>query len=95
MEYDEALKTWGKLRLERVGFPEIDPDTVTVEMDFSEGWRYSSYTYEDARAEVSIQGYSKNRDYGYTSIAASDFDFGMVLREIIEAADGGVTSGKH
>lgn len=90
MNYEDALKAWGSVRLKQAGYDAFDPDTVTVNMVFQEAGGYSEYTQWDARADVVISA-----DRGYVEIPIEDFDLGGVLREILEAADGTVTSGKH
>jgi len=59
-----ALKKWGASKLEevvarptwlRVGpSPEIDWRTVTVEFEYAEGFRYSSWTEESAQFNIKI-----------------------------------------
>lgn len=101
MNYEDALRAWGATRLSHYG--EIDPATVTVSMDFSEGYAccggrdpgcYCSFA-ESPRADVVIRGEYRSGAEGawppYTTIAMADFDFVAVLAEIVDAANGEVT----
>lgn len=100
MNYNEALKRWGLLRLERAGYQTIVPESVSVEMDFSEGYAccggsnpncYCSFA-ESPRAEVVITGVTKVDYPARVTIPLDQFDFATVLAEIVEAADGMVTN---
>lgn len=100
MKYDEALKAWGLLKLAEYNHKTIDPDTVSVSMNFDEGFAccgganegcYCSYAYPP-RAEVTVRGYTKGEYWPCEwSMPADEFDFSTVLKEIVEAANGAVT----
>lgn len=105
MKYEEALRAWGKIRLEAAyNTPKkttvIDANTVEITMDFKEGYAccggtdpqcYCSF-FESPSANVAISGRDTNGDHFYTSINMQDFDFSTVLKEIVEAGDGSITS---
>lgn len=96
MKYDDALKAWGLLKL-REWYPKdkIDPQSVTVRMNFSEGYAccggsdplcYCSFA-ESPSAEVRVEAWPRT-----WTMSVDDFDFSKVLKEICEAADGTVTT---
>ncbi|MCG8926621.1 hypothetical protein [Lentzea sp. CC55] len=101
MQYEDALKAWGARRIERANTRYevvISPETVSVDMDFSEGvqccppGQRDSLCYcsqaESPRAQVQIWGQDENGGTWCTSIPAADFDFRAVLGEIVAEADG-------
>lgn len=109
MKYDEALRLWGKKRIEdhwagsyRPVELDIDPATVTVTMDFNAGYAccggsdpdcYCSFA-ESPSATVKIYGTTRDGWSGYNvDIDADDFDFASVLKEIVEAGDGHLVAG--
>jgi len=99
MQYEDALKAWGLTRLKQAGYKSIDPKTVIVSMDFSEGYAccggtdpdcYCSFA-ESPRAEVLITADQTEYYTAQTSIPLDQFDFTQILGEIVNAADGMVT----
>ena len=80
--------------------PSIDPATVTVRFDFDEGYAccggsnpncYCSFA-ESPSAEVAIEGHcgTCDRQVAYR-IDVTDFDFVVVLSEIVDAGNGTLT----
>jgi hypothetical protein len=107
VKYDEALKLWGKAKIEEQNGQwvtprevDIDPASVSVSMDFNAGFAccggsdpdcYCSFA-ESPSAQVKIWGEDRNTMQGfYATIDADCFDFATVLGEIVEAADGCVS----
>lgn len=93
MQYEMALKVWGAQRLSN-SHRTVNPDIVKVEMDFNEGYAccggtdpncYCSYA-ESPSANVVITA-GKLRE----TINVEDFDFAVILGEIVRAADGMIT----
>jgi len=93
MNYESALKLWGKIKLESYGYKNIDANGVNVRMDFNEGYAccggsdpncYCSFA-ESPSAYVVIDSWSGSMNIDY-----DEFDFATVLKEIIEAADGSI-----
>ncbi|MFD6636736.1 hypothetical protein ACFWDN_13035 [Micromonospora chalcea] len=106
MNYEQALRAWGKAKLEeseRRYAPaiEVDPETVNVGLDFNAGYAccggrdpdcYCSFA-ESPSAKVSITGHDKNSGAYYShDIEAYDFDFAAVLKEIVDAGGGVIDS---
>ncbi|MFC4089324.1 hypothetical protein [Micromonospora sp. GCM10011541] len=101
MRYDEALRLWGKGKIEddegRYGKrPDIDPASVVVSMDFNAGYAccggsdpdcYCSYA-ESPSATVKISGESRDLRHYSTEIDADSFDFASVLGEILDVGGG-------
>lgn len=85
MNYQEALKRWGKAKLEEVGYTDINLDDVDVQMNFDEGYPRGSMA-ESPSANVEIKAH-----YSYRTISIAEFDFVEVLGEIVAIADGHVT----
>ena len=97
MKYDDALKAWGAIRLEREhrhGYGgHIDRSTVDVQMNFSEGNPCCGGTNPDCycsmaespRAEVVITGRNRSGWRYTTTISLEDFDFTKILGEIVNA----------
>lgn len=93
MRHDEALREWGARRLEKAYPGEvIERDTVEVVFEFEEGYAYSEYTAEDARAEMRITGRSRRGVVTSQWIPAEQFNFAAVLAEVVEAGGGTVTT---
>jgi hypothetical protein len=105
MQYEEALRLWGKKMIEDKGSwfldmgDKVDPDTVVVTMTFNEGYTccngtdpscYCSFA-ESPRADVDIKAMSVNGRCLGTSISVEEFDFVSVLKEIIMIGNGSVT----
>jgi hypothetical protein len=102
VQYEEALKEWGALRLERYYRDQngpIDRSSVVVAFDFYEGFAccggsnpgcYCSFA-EPPRAEVVVTGTSADGQRCRDTIYLEDFDFGQVLKEIVIAGGGQVT----
>jgi len=99
MNYQEALKRWGKVKLEEIGYKDLKLDTVDVQMEFDKGYAccsgrdescYCSMA-ESPSADVRIIGY--NKAYGTCSryISIDDFNFVEVLAELVAVADGHIT----
>lgn len=97
MNYEDALKEWGFIKLTEYHGPtvEIDKDLVSVQFEFSEGYAccgganpdcYCSYA-ESPSSNVVIQA----GQFRY-EMYADDFDFSRVLKEIVEASGGNITA---
>lgn len=94
MQYEMALKVWGAQRLSSIYKGNVNPDTVSVGMEFNEGYAccggsdpncYCSYATSPSAYVVISSGKLK------VEIDAEDFDFAEILGEIVKAADGNVT----
>lgn len=101
MQYEDALKAWGLIRLTDAGYKNVDPKTVNVSMDFSEGYAccggtdpncYCSFA-ESPRADVLITADRGEYYVARVTIRLDEFDFARILGEIVDAADGVVTNG--
>lgn len=102
MNYEQALRLWGLRRLQ-AEYPrarDFDPESVTVEMQFNEGFAccggrdpdcYCSY-FESPSASVQIRGRSKSERIYTSSIDAADFNFARILGEIVDVGDGAITN---
>ncbi len=107
MEYKDALKAWGKIKLDDANNgawrnPALSAilESVKVEFEFDEGNNccggsdpdcYCSLA-ESPSANVRISGIDENSGMVmYTSISHWDFDFARILAEIVDAADGVIT----
>ena len=99
MQYEEALKRWGANRIQD-WYPasDIDWESVHVAIEFNEGFAccggsnpdcYCSYA-ESPSASVVITGSERRVD-----IAAADFDFAVILGEIVDVAGGTVKHDKQ
>lgn len=93
MKYEQALKVWGAKRLSN-SHRTVNPDTVSVTMEFNEGYAccsgrdpdcYCSYA-ESPSAHVVISS-GKHKE----EIDVEDFNFVEILGEIVKAADGVLT----
>ncbi|MFE7717547.1 hypothetical protein ACFU44_00725 [Nocardia rhizosphaerihabitans] len=101
-KYEKALKLWGtaKLREEhsyghtsrRPKTLKIDPDTVRVDLDFSEGYAccggtdphcYCSFA-ESPSCKVRITGRTIDGDSVSAEIGQYSFDFATMMREMSE-----------
>lgn len=104
MDYQQALQLWGAAQIEGQSFgrrkKKIDPATVTVVMDFNEGFACCGGTDpgchcsfgESPSAKVKITGKEPGGMLIRSAeIDAADFDFAKVLAEIIAAGDGTLT----
>lgn len=96
MQYEDALKVWGKQKLESAGYKNIDPATVTVIMDFNEGYAccggtnpdcYCSFA-ESPSANVLIRGTRQTGGEARYEISHWSFDFVKILQEIVQAGGG-------
>lgn len=79
MKYDEALKEWGRIKLNRVYLDcDVSADSVSVEMDFDEGYTccggsipdcYCSFA-ESPSASMSISGkcVKKNESHSHRHV---------------------------
>ena len=101
MQYEEALKHWGVSKLVSPWAPlkqyeTVDIETVKVTMVFDEGYVCCGGTDPDCycsmatspTAEVLITGQTDLGRKLSHRIDATDFDFTVVLGEILCAADG-------
>ncbi len=84
-DVDIAIKKWGLAKLqERYAKADKTPPhgwrAVTVKFDHHEGYRYSSWTEEDSRYEITIDlpGYSRTID-----MIKGEMEFPDLLREIL------------
>lgn len=105
MKYDEAIKLWGKQKIEGVymGKLNIDPETVSVEFDFNEGYAccggrdpdcYCSFA-ESPSANVKISGKKTGVKFGQTysyTIDQWSFDFAEILAEIVAIGGGTISA---
>lgn len=100
MNYEEALKEWGARKLEEYNEVEIVRKSVHVELEFKEGYTccggrdpgcYCSFA-ESPSAEVLIKGVDAKGRRCQREIDHNSFDFATVLREIVAAGGGTVTS---
>lgn len=100
MKYNDALKFWGKSRIEAV-YPKsvIGVYTVDVQMNFDEGWPccggrdpecYCSMA-ESPTANVTIKGQDAYGTIKVVTIDQDSFDFADILSEIVDAAGGTLT----
>lgn len=99
MDYREALKLWGKTKLENTyPFAHIDPDTVWVSFDFDKGFAccggqnpdcYCSLA-QSPSANVTINGVDTAKGWvpRTFTISPDDFDFAAIVGEIVAAGDG-------
>lgn len=95
MNYQEALREWGALRLERDGrggSARVDRESVEVRFEFVDEPGYSEYTLGYSYARVLIFGETVTGAYLEDEMEPKDFDFATVLGEIV-AAGGGELSG--
>lgn len=107
MKYDDALKAWGKVRLDQMHEHSYYgkqmsaiAKSVNVEFEFNEGNNccggsdpecYCSLA-ESPSANVRISGLDEHSGMVmYTQISHWDFDFARILAEIVDAADGVIT----
>lgn len=92
MEYQDALREWGALRLERgrARGVRVDRATVKVEMDFDGGDDCATCSSPPS-AWVSVVGRTAAGKYVYEYIEVAAFDFAEVLGEIVEAGGGELT----
>lgn len=107
MKYDDALRAWGKIKLDvahegnwRGTKMSAIPESVKVEFEFDEGNPccggsdpecYCSLA-ESPSANVRVSGIDEASGMVmYTSISHWDFDFARILEEIVNAADGVIT----
>ncbi len=95
MQYEEALKVWGKSKLENY-YDNVDLESVRVEMDFNEGYAccggtdpdcYCSFA-ESPSANVLITGRDDRGAPLRFEISHYAFDFVTILKEIVEAGGG-------
>jgi hypothetical protein len=93
MNYEQALKVWGAKRLSTSNRT-VNPDAVSVFMDFDEGYAccggtqegcYCSYAYGPSANVVISAGNLRQ------TIDVEDFNFIEILGEIVKAADGMIT----
>lgn len=94
MKYKEALKRWGKAKLEEVGCVSIILDLVHVQMIFNEGYACCGGRDEScycSMAESPSANVMIRAGYSSREISAHDFDFVEILGEIVAIADGHVT----
>ncbi|MFE6967166.1 hypothetical protein ACFVAJ_18780 [Agromyces sp. NPDC057679] len=101
--YEDALRAWGAKRIQkywaRDDFDEsivtVDVSTVTVEFEYDEGYACCGgrdpecYCSQAVPPTARVYIGSSTRSI---SIAAEDFDFTEVLREIIEAGGGTISA---
>lgn len=99
MKYEDALKEWGAQKLESTYRLKVDRKTVRVEMTFKEGYAccggrdpdcYCSFA-ESPSASVEVSAAVGGRMYRY-EIDHWSFNFTEVLREIVAAGGGTITS---
>lgn len=104
MNYEDALREWGARNLEKdnKGLV-IDRSTVQVDMEFDPGYAccggrdpdcYCSFA-ESPSADVTItgrrEGVKKGQTFTYR-IGCYEFDFATILKEIIIAGGGTLSS---
>lgn len=99
MNYEDALKVWGEQKLNE--YYKNGPYTsVTVTMEFDEGYAccggsdphcYCSFA-ESPKAYVEIAGTDNKGRRQRREIDSWSFDFASILREIVVAGGGTVTS---
>ena len=103
MKYDEALRRWGEKQLRENNFQgnrlTIIPETITVAIKFSAGNPccggrdadcYCSLA-EDPSASVEISARTAGGGFAVHRIEPQNFDFQMVLHQLLEIADGTIT----
>lgn len=93
MQFEQALRVWGAERLS-TNRRTIDPDTVTVEMEFNEGYACCGGTNPNCYCSLAeypsayvVISSGIHKEY----IAQEDFDFTEVLGEIVRAGNGNLT----
>ena len=96
MNYEEALKVWGANRLSDWSGVKVNASSVTVVTEFEEGYAccggnnpdcYCSYAESPSASVVITSSETSNR----CSIDLDDFDFAVVLGEIVAAGNGTLT----
>lgn len=100
MRYEDALKVWGKKKIEDHAWSTcapVDVDTVKVSMDFYGGYAccggrnadcYCSQA-ESPRSSVLVEAQEEGTGlWRRYEMDIDDFDFETVLGEILAAADG-------
>ena len=95
MDYDLALKLWGRYRLNQAGYTNFDLDSVTVDMYAEDGWNccggsnpdcYCSMV-ESASAGVEISA-KMGKIRRSLRIESYEFNFSEILQEILEVSEG-------
>jgi len=100
MQYEEALKAWGEMKLNEV-HPGVrfDPESIRVDLEVDPGYTcncgddlcYGSYN-TPASVEVSIFGKPFSGGPGrQRNIGQYSFEFGEFVRELVTVAHGVVT----
>lgn len=103
MKYDEALQLWGASKLvtySRSALEEVSLPSVSVKFDFNEGYAccggrdpncYCSF-YESPSSDVLVEGRTLSGEVLTYRMDAEDFDFALVLAEIVAFGRGeGIT----
>lgn len=101
MQYNDALREWGALKLEEYEKDvKIERSSVHVELDFKQGYAccggrdpdcYCSFA-ESPSANVTIKGVDAKGHRYNREIDHYSFDFATVLKEIVAAGGGTLTS---
>lgn len=103
MQYETALALWGARKIEQDSWRprpiSVDPATVVVQMDFSDGYAccggsdpscYCSQA-ESPVAQVTITGDTFDGPREYTTIEVRDLDLHTILRELLDVSGGAIT----